>query len=253
MGGLKRRIKKSLPAGKRGGKELKLAAVLVGEDKNSKIFLRQKEKACKFVGVGFQLYQFPQNISQNDLTKKVKNIVSQKNHGIIIQLPLPKHINTTKILNLVPAKKDVDLLSEKSFGSKILPPVLAGILEFFKAYKIEFKGKNAVVAGRGKLVGGPVADWMKKHGVKVFVIDKKTPNIAKITKKADILISGIGQPGLIKGSMVKNGVVVIDAAGDVDFKSVAKKAGYLTPVPGGIGPVTVAMLLKNLVILNTIR
>lgn len=237
---LRRQIKKSLPAGGHGGKRLKLAAVLVGEDKNSMIFLRQKEKACNFVGVDFRLYQFPENISQNNLEKEVKKICNQTNHGIIIQLPLPKHINAQTVLNLIPREKDIDILSEKSHDSKLLSPVLAGILELFKRYKIEYKAKNVAVVGRGRLVGKPVADWMKKHGA----------HLTNNTKEADILISGAGSPGLIKGSMVKGGAVVVDAAGDVDFKSVEPKAGYITPIPGGVGPMTVAMLFKNLAILN---
>jgi len=233
--GLKKKIKKS-------GKKLKLVAVLVGDDKNSKVFLRQKEKACNFVGIDFELYQFPENISQKALEEKVKKIGSQKNHGVMVQLPLPKYIDTQEILNLIPLKKDVE---------RVFSPVLAGILELFKKYKIEFKGKNVVVVGRGRLVGRPVADWMGKNWAKVFVVDEKTSDISQTTKKADILISGAGRPNLIKGNMVKKGVVAVDAAGDVDFKSVEPKASYITPIPGGLGPMTVAMLLKNLFLLNS--
>ena len=225
---------------KKSGKKLKLAAVLVGDDKNSKIFLRQKKKACQKLGIGFQLFWFPKNISRKVLEGKVKKIGSQKNNGIIIQLPLPEHIDTQKILNLIPPKKDVDLLSEKSRGFKILPPVLAGILELFREYKIKIKGKKAAIIGRGRLVGKPVADWMEKHGA----------DITDNTKEADILISGVGQPDLIKGNMIKRGAVVVDAAGDVEQKSIAKKASYFTPIPGGVGPMTVAMVLKNLFLLN---
>ena len=230
---LKDKIQKS-------GKRLKLVAFLVGEDKNSKIFLRQKEKACNFIGVDFQLYQLPESIGQEVLEEKVKGIGGQDNNGIIIQLPLPKHIDTQKILNLIPAEKDVDTLSEESRNSKIMSPVLAGILELFGEYKIKIDGKKVAVVGRGRLVGKPVADWLEKHGA----------NIIEDTKEADILISGVGKPGLITGDMIKNGAVVIDAAGDVDQKSVAKKAGYLTPTPGGVGPMTVAMVLKNLFLLS---
>lgn len=234
----------------KSGKRLKLAAILIGNNKNSLIFLRQKEKACKFVGVDFQLYQFPEKISQESLEDEVRKISNLENHGIIIQLPLPEHINTQKVLNLIPSEKDVDLLSEKTPQGKILSPVLAGILELFKKYKIRVEGKNVVVAGYGKLVGRPAADWMKRKGAKVFVIDEKTSNIPSITQKADILISGTGKKGLVDGNMVKKGVVIVDAAGDVDFESVEKKASYITPVPGGLGPMTVAMLLKNLILLN---
>lgn len=240
MEGLKRDIQNS-------GERSKLAAVLVGDDENSKIFLRQKEKACKFIGVDYQLYQFAKNISQSRLEDEVKKIINQNNQGIIIQLPLPKHIDAQKVLNLIPPEKDVDVLSENTPSGRALPPVLAGILELFKEYEIKIKGKNVAVVGKGKLVGEPVSAWMEKVGAKVFVIDKKTRNIASVLKKADIIVSGAGKPNLIKGNMVKRGAVVVDAAGDVDFKSVEPKASYITPIPGGVGPMTVAMLLSNLV------
>ena len=224
---------------KKSSKKLKLAAVLVGSDKNSFIFLRQKERACKKVGVDFQLYQFPENISQEELAEEVKKISRNKLcHGIIIQLPLPKHIDAEKILSLIHPQKDIDALSGRAL---VLSPVLGGILALLEEYKINIRGKKVAVVGRGRLVGQPVVDWLKKRRLDV------TDDI----KKADIIISGVGKPSfVIKGDMVKKGAVVIDAAGDVDQKSVAKKAGYLTPTPGGVGPMTVAMLLKNLLIFN---
>lgn len=222
---LKRRIKKS-------GKRLRLAAVLVGNDKNSLTFLKQKEKACKFVGIDFQLYQFPANVSQKILEEQIKKIGAQKNHGIMVQLPLPKHIDTDEILNLIPQEKDVE---------KFFPPVLAGILALLKEYKINFHGKKVVVVGRGRLVGGPIVEWLEKQRIKVI----------EDTKMADIVISGVGKPGfVIRGNLIKKGAVVIDAAGDVDFESVFPKASYITPIPGGVGPMTVAMLLKNLYLLK---
>jgi len=245
---LKKKIRlRSLSSGGQGGKRLKLAAVLVGKDKNSKIFLKQKEKACKFVGIDFQLYQFSENISQENLAKAIKGLRYKLCHGIIIQLPLPEHIDTEKILSLIPAEKDVDVLSGKnpsaSLGQEagIVSPVLAGILTLLKEYKINLPGKKVAVVGRGRLVGKPVFEWLKKHRIEVI----------EDIKKADIVISGVGKPGfIIKGEMIKNSAVVVDAAGDVDFKSVFPKAGYITPIPGGVGPMTVAMLLKNFVILN---
>jgi len=238
---------------KKSGKKLILAAVLVGDDLQSKIFLRQKEKACQKVGISFKLYRFPKNISQKKLIQEVKKLCRYKlYHGVVIQLPLPGHIDTEKILNLIPAEKDVDVLSGQKPKAGVLPPVLAGILELFKEYKIKIKGKNVVVVGYGKLVGKPIADWMKKQGIRVFIVDKNTPYISRLTKKADILISGVGKPNLITGDMIKKGAIVVDAAGDVAQKSVASKAGYLTPVPGGVGPLTVAMVIKNLITLNTV-
>lgn len=224
---------------KHSGKNLKFAAVLVGDNDQSKIFLRQKEKACQKIGISFELYQFPESIIQENLEDEIKKISQLKNNGIIIQLPLPEHINTEKILSLIPAEKDVDALSSNK--TAVLSPVLAGILALLKEYAISFDGKKVAVVGRGRLVGQPIVEWLKKQRIEV------TEDI----KMADIVISGVGKSGfVIKGDIIKKGAVVIDAAGDIDFKSVEPKAGYITPIPGGVGPMTVAMLLKNIIILN---
>lgn len=251
------RLKKEI---KKSGKKLRIAGILVGDDPASRVFLVQKEKACKRVGINFKLYKLPKQISNKVLIKRVKEISQNpRNHGVIIQLPLPKQINTQEVLNLIPPNKDIDLLSERSLNLPILSPVLKGILELFREYKIKIKGKNVVVVGKGRLVGKPVATWMKERGIRVFVVDASTPNISYLTKKADILVSGTGKPGLIAGKMVKRGVMVIDAGsvkkdkrliGDVDFKSVFPKASFITPVPGGLGPMTVAMVIENLIVLN---
>ena len=218
---------------KKGGRRLNLAVVFVGADPQSKIFLRQKQKACQKVGVGFKLHRFPQHISQDKLAREIKKLGRDKLcHGILIQLPLPQHLDTDKILDLIPAQKDVD--------RRPLSPVLAGILALLKEYKINFQGKKVAVVGRGRLVGKPVINWLKKQNIA----------LAQDTRKADILISGVGQPNLINGEMVKEGAVVVDVAGDIEPESVSQKAGYLTPVPGGIGPMTCAMVIKNLIALN---
>jgi len=242
--------------------KFRLVVIQVGENQVSQIFINQKEKACKEVGIDFKLYQFPKNIREDLLKKKIENIAKSKlNSGIIIQLPLPKKFNTQEILNLIPPEKDIDVLSEKSqekfsLGKlKILPPTLSGIIKLLKEYKIKIKGKHFVIVGAGKLVGLPAARWLLQQKATVSVLEKFTPDISFFTKKADILITGAGKPGLISGKMVKKGVVVIDAGfslkdgkikGDIDFKSVSKKASFLTPVPGGVGPMTVACLIENL-------
>ena len=185
---LSKELKNSLPAGRQGGKEFKLVAVLVGDDPQSKIFLRQKEKACKKIGVDFKLYQLPEDISQEKLTKKVKELRYKLCHGVIIQLPLPNHIDTPKILDLVPAEKDVD--------RRPISPVLAGILALLKEYRISFQNKKVAVVGRGRLVGQPVMEWLRKRHIEVV----------NDTKEADIVISGVGKPGfVIKGNMIKKG------------------------------------------------
>lgn len=246
--------------------KLKLAVVLVGGDPVSRIFINQKRKACEKVGINFELFRFLVEIGSLSLKKEIEKIVcSPGNSGVIIQLPLPKKFNTEEFLNLIPGEKDVDVLSEASLGKfcqgalRILPPTVAGILRLLEYYKISLKGKNIVIVGAGRLVGFPLALQLLKEKATVSVLNEWTRDTIFFTKKADILISGVGQANLIKGNMVKKGAVVIDAGssiesgksvGDVDFKSVSKKASYITPVPGGVGPMTVACLLENLVKIN---
>ena len=278
-------LKKEIPAqggSASGGKNrrLKLAVILVGENPVSQIFINQKKKACERVGIDFKLYQFPKKISSQELKKEIEKITKDNsNSGIIIQLPLPSKFIPedynpptalpsfawAPFLNLIPEEKDIDVLSEKSLGKfyqgtlKILPPTVQGILEIFKNYKISLKGKNIVIVGAGRLVGFPLALQLLKEKATVSVLNEFSKDTPSFTKKADILISAVGKPNLIKGDMVKNGAIIIDAGtstkegkllGDVDFKSVSKKASYITPVPGGVGPMTVACLLQNLVKLN---
>lgn len=242
--------------------KLRLAIVQVGENPASEAFIKQKKKACEKVGIDFKLYKFQKKISQTKLKKEVENIVDNpKNSGVIIQLPLPKNIETEEILKLIPFKKDIDVLSKESLGKfrqeklSILPPVAGAVYYLFKNYKIKVKGKNVVLVGAGRLIGQPLTLWILREKGILTMVNKFTKNIPFFTQKADILISGAGKPKLIKGKMVKKGVIVIDygsahykgkLVGDVDFKSVSKKASYITPVPGGMGPLTVACLLENL-------
>ena len=209
--------------------KLRLAVVLVGEDLDSKIFVNQKRKACELVGIDFKLFQFPKQIRQIELTEKIKEIVKSDISGLVIQLPLPKHINADKILNLVPKEKDAELIS----------PVVCAISRLLEEYKISLKNKNIVLIGKGRLVGQPVANWLKKQDLNFSGL--------KDIKQADVVISGVGRTNFIKGDMIKKGAMVIDVGRDIDFETVSKKAGYLTPTPGGVGPMTVACLLKNLV------
>ena len=225
---------------KRKRLKLKLSIVLVGGDSSSKIFIRQKQKACEKVGIDFELFKFSSKISNSELKKEIKKIVQKSDiNGIVVQLPLPKNLHTEEILNLIPKEKDAEIVS----------PVVCAIERILKNYKISLKNKKIVLIGKGRLVGQPVANWLKKRNLKFFSLRKiprRGTNINKI-KNADIIISGVGKPNLIKGEMVKKGVIVIDVGADVDFKSVSKKASYITPVPGGVGPVTVACLLQNLI------
>jgi methylenetetrahydrofolate dehydrogenase (NADP+)/methenyltetrahydrofolate cyclohydrolase len=246
--------------------KLRLAVIQVGENPISSVYIERKGKAAEKIGIGFKLYQIDEKTSPEELKEEIEKIVSEtKNSGVIIQLPLPKKFSPEEFLNLIPEEKDVDVLSEKSLGkfyqgtSRIIPPIVAGILGLLRNYKIELKGKNIALVGAGRLVGLPLTLQLLREKATVSVLNEFTKDTAYFTKKADILISGVGKPNLIKGNMVKKGVVVIDAGttklkgkllGDVDFKSVAKKASYIAPVPGGVGPMTVACLLENLVKLN---
>jgi len=246
--------------------KLRLAVILVGDNPISQIFINQKKKACQKTGINFELFRFPAKIGKLELKREIEKIVKNpENSGIIIQLPLPKKFLPEEFLNLIPEEKDIDVLSEKSLGKfyqgilKVLPPTVQGILYLFKNYKIELRGKNVVIVGAGRLVGFPLAIQLLKEKSTVSVLNEFTRDTPFFTKKADILVSGVGWPNLIKGNMVKEGVIIIDAGtsikrgklvGDVDFKSVSKKASYITPVPGGVGPMTVTCLLENLLKLN---
>ena len=248
--------------------KLRLAVVLIGNGQIPKIFIHGIENSSKKIGIDFKLFKFPAKISSQKLKREIEKIVkSSANSGIIIQLPLPKKFGKPEeFLNLIPQGKDINVLSEKSLGKfyqgtlKILPPTVEGILELFKKYKIKILGKDIVILGVGRLVGFPLATELLREKATVSVLNEFTKDAPFFIKKADIIISGVGKPNLIKGDMIKKRTVVIDAGtsvkggklvGDIDFKSVSKKAIFLTPVPGGVGPLTVACLLKNLVMLNT--
>jgi len=244
-------------------KQLRLAVVVVGEDPAVKKFIEQKKQTVVAVGIDIRIYPFEDKITTNELRKKIAEIVHEKkNTGVIVQLPLPKHINAQYILNSVTPEKDVDMLSARSIGnfvtgkSLIFPPVAGAVKTLFEEYQVDYKNKYVVVVGAGNLVGRPVALWLLGEKATFSVLRSATKNPEEFLQKADIIISGVGKPGFITGDMIKEGAVVIDAGtsesegkvvGDVDFDSVSKKVAYLTPVPGGVGPLTVAMLLRNLV------
>ena len=250
------------------GRQLKLAVIQVGENAVSETYIRKKEKAASELGVYFELYKLVQEISQTELKSRVEAIGKDKTvSGMIVQLPLPKHLNQQEILDAIPVEKDVDVLSSESFGlfalgrSSILPPTVGAVSLLLQENRIDLKGKNVAIVGAGRLVGVPLAIWCVREKATVMVANEYTQDLASITKNADILISGVGKKGLIKGDMVKKGALVIDAGtsveggrsiGDVDFESVAKKAGFLTPVPGGVGPLTVACLFQNLAALKNV-
>ncbi len=248
-----------------------LAAILVGNDPASETYIASKEKACRAVGFTSSVYRYPAEISEQQLLEAVDFLNNDEEvHGFIVQLPLPRHIDANKVIERINPAKDVDGFHPVNVGRLALglpsyvPATPAGIVLLLEKYGIETEGKHCVVLGRSNIVGTPVSLLMSRKAVPgnctVTLCHSKTTNLAEITRQADILIAAIGQPGFVTGDMVKEGVVVVDVGihriednsekgyhitGDVDFKSVAPKSSYITPVPGGVGLMTIVSLLLN--------
>jgi methylenetetrahydrofolate dehydrogenase (NADP+)/methenyltetrahydrofolate cyclohydrolase len=256
----------------KGGKKPCLAAILVGNDGGSETYVAHKVKACEQVGFDSVMIRFPETVSENELIEKVKDINNDnKIDGLIVQLPLPKHISEEKIIETINPEKDVDGFHPINVGRMLagMPCYVSatpfGIMELLRRYKIETAGKHCVVVGRSNIVGRPMSILLSQKGnpgdATVTVCHSRTKNLAEITKTADILIAAMGKPDFITGDMVKNGAVVIDVGttrvqssetksgwklkGDVIFNEVAEKCSYITPVPGGVGPMTIVSLLGN--------
>jgi len=257
---------------KTGGKTPHLAAIIVGNDGASQTYVASKEKSCKQVGFKSTIVRFDENISEIDLLNKVKEINKDDDiDGLIVQLPLPKHIAEQKIIEAIDPKKDVDGFHPINVGRMLigLPAYVsatpAGIVELIKRYNIETEGKHCVVIGRSNIVGKPISVLMGQKSnpgnATVTLTHSRTKNLAEITKSADILIVALGKAEFLTADMVKEGATVIDVGitrvksdktksgwkllGDVKFDEVAQKASYITPVPGGVGPMTIVALLQN--------
>ena len=255
-----------------GLKKPHLAAIIVGDDGASLTYVGSKVRSCEQVGFESTLIHLEKSISESDLLIQIENLNRNKSiDGYIVQLPLPKHINEEKILLAVDPVKDVDGFHPTNFGRMALelpsfiPATPYGIMEILERYDIKTNGKNCLVIGRSNIVGRPISILMSQKGsygnATVTVAHSRTKNIKELSLEADIIISALGIPEFIKEDMVKKGVVVIDVGitrvvdknnskgyvikGDVDFKNVSKKSSYITPVPGGVGPMTIAMLLNN--------
>ncbi|WP_456322558.1 bifunctional methylenetetrahydrofolate dehydrogenase/methenyltetrahydrofolate cyclohydrolase FolD [Hydrogenimonas sp.] len=239
-----------------------LAVVLVGDDPASHAYVKMKARACKEAGIYSITHEMPETISQSEIEETIAMMNKNPNiDGILVQLPLPPHIDTTKILELIDPKKDVDGFHPYNFGRLMtgldgfVPCTPLGVMEMLGAYDIDPKGKDACVVGASNIVGKPMAALLLNAFATVDVCHIHTKDLAAHTSRADILIVGVGKAGLVTEEMVKDGAVVIDIginrledgslAGDVDFEGVASKCSYITPVPGGVGPMTIAMLLKN--------
>ncbi len=239
-----------------------LAVILVGDDPASHSYVKMKEKACKEVGFYSIVHKMPQTISQEEIIETIQMMnQNPRIDGILVQLPLPKHIDTTKILEVIDPAKDVDGFHPYNVGrlntklDGFVPCTPLGVMRMFQEYKIELRGKDVCVVGASNIVGKPMAALVLNADATVTITHIYTKDLSSHTKKADIVIVGVGVPKLIKADMIKDGAVVIDIGinkledgslcGDVDFDEVSKKASFITPVPGGVGPMTIAMLLEN--------
>lgn len=270
---LKQEIAEEVKQLKNQGKKVPhLAAVLVGDDGASLTYVGSKVKACEQVGFASTLVKLPADISEEKLLQEIAKLnANPEIDGYIVQLPLPKHINEQKILLAINPTKDVDGFHPANFGRMALdmeafiPATPFGIMELLKRYKVPTQGKHVVVVGRSHIVGRPISILLSQKGAQgnatVTLTHSHTPNLADLTRQADIVVMALGIPEFLKGDMVKEGVTVIDVGitrlkddsnskgyrivGDVAFNEVKEKASYITPVPGGVGPMTIAMLLKN--------
>ena len=270
---IKEEIKQAVILRKKKGEKIPhLAALLVGNDGASLTYVGSKVRSCEQVGFKSTLIRLESNITEQALLDKIKELNNDDTlDGYIVQLPLPNHIDEEKILLAIDPKKDVDGFHPSNFGRMALemdsyiPATPFGIMEMLKRNEIDISGKHCVVIGRSNIVGRPISILMSQKGnpgnATVTVAHSRTKNIEQLTQKADIIVSALGIPEFLKGYMVKEGVIVIDVGitrvqddshpkgyvikGDVAFDEVAKKSSYITPVPGGVGPMTIAMLLKN--------
>lgn len=242
-----------------------LAVILVGEDPASQVYVRNKEKACHDLGYYSEVHRLPAETSQEDLLALVDKLNRQKTiHGILVQLPLPGHIDEKSVIDAISVEKDVDGFHPVNVGNlvigdeSLLPCTPAGVIELIKRTGIEMSGKHAVVIGRSNIVGKPVSLLLQRENATVTMCHSRTANMKELTKQADILVVAIGRANFVDASFVKPGAVVIDVgmnrldngklAGDVDFDSVREVSGPITPVPGGVGPMTITMLMQNTLI-----
>jgi methylenetetrahydrofolate dehydrogenase (NADP+)/methenyltetrahydrofolate cyclohydrolase len=238
-----------------------LAVIIVGENPASVVYVRNKEKSCEEIGIYSEKHALSENVSEEELLNLINKLnKEEKIHGILVQLPLPKHINEKNVLNVIDPSKDVDGFHPVSVGKMVigedtfLPCTPHGVMELLKRTGVDLKGKEAVVVGRSNIVGKPVALMLLQQNATVTICHSKTKDLKEVTRRADVLIAAVGVPEMIKGDMVKDGVVVIDVGvnrlegklvGDVAFNEVKEKASAITPVPGGVGPMTITMLLQN--------
>lgn len=249
---------------KENGINPKLAVIMVGNNSASQIYVRNKSRACDEVGIEFEEYLLPTTTEQSELLNLIDKLNKQEDiNGILLQSPIPDGLDINEAFRKISPEKDVDGFHPINVGKLVLGQdtfvscTPYGIMRMFEAYNINLEGKNAVVIGRSNIVGKPMSHCLLNKNATVTICHSRTKNLAEITKRADILVAAIGKAEFVKADMVKEGAVVIDVGinrteegklkGDVDFENVSKKASYITPVPGGVGPMTIAMLMNNVV------
>ena len=242
----------------------KLAVIMVGSDKASEIYVRNKSRACEEIGIEFEEFLLDEETTQKELIDLIENLNARDDiHGILLQSPIPAHLDIREAFDKIDYKKDVDGFNPINVGKlsigedSFISCTPYGVVKMLEAYNIEVEGKRAVIIGRSNIVGKPLLQCLLNKNATVTVCHSKTRDIENITKEADILIAALGKPKFVKDYMVKEGAVVIDVGinrneegkivGDVDFDNVSKKASYITPVPGGVGPMTIAVLMSNVV------
>ena len=247
---------------KKVGRKAGLAVIIVGENPASQIYVRNKIRACEKVGFHSETIRLDEHITEENLLLEIEKLNNDNNiDGILVQLPIPKHINELKVINAISAEKDVDGFHTTNIGKMMigdetgfLPCTPAGVVHMFEEYNINLEGKDVLVIGQSNIVGKPMTLLLIKKRATVQVCNSKTKNLSEKLQKADVVVAAAGSPKLVKASDVKEDVVVIDVGinrvdgklcGDVDFEEVSKKASFITPVPGGVGPMTIAMLIKN--------
>ncbi len=249
---------------KKQGIKPKLAVIMVGDDPASSVYVRNKSKACNEIGIAFEEFLLKEDTTREELLGLINELNQRQDvNGILLQSPIPKHLDIREAFNAIDYHKDVDgfhpiNVGKLSIGGECFVSCTpSGVMKMLEEYNIKVEGKNAVVVGRSNIVGKPLAQLLLNANATVTTCHSKTQNISEITKQADILVAALGKPKFITADMVKDGAVVIDVGinrndegklvGDVDFENVEKKASYITPVPGGVGPMTIAMLMSNVV------
>ena len=258
---VKERVKNEVAALKQQGITTGLAVIIVGEDPASKVYVNNKKKACEALGIISEEYALPENTTQEELLSLIDTLNKKESiNGILCQLPLPKHLDEAAVINAISADKDVDAFHPVNVGKimqgdyDFVPCTPAGIMEMLAFEGIEIAGKTCVVIGRSNIVGQPMAMLLLHKNGTVTICHSKTKNLKDVCKNADILVAAVGRPNFVTNDMVKDGAVVIDVGinrvdgklvGDVNFNDVCEKTSYITPVPGGVGPMTIAMLMQN--------